>query len=383
MPVRRAALGLFTLLLLVCTTRAVLVNRTIDDTNGDPTTGLRPIYLPNGPWNGVSCSNCAINPNASLAFDKTWSAATYNPGLKNMNITFSFTGVAIVIFFILANGNDLPTGITANTACNFTLDGLLVHTFFSPQPDESTPEYQYNVTGYSTEELSNENHTMVISTNDYPINVYVNFDYAIYTADEPDNTTSSTSGPSSTSASGSPSASTSGPEAAHNSSSNNLNKAGIIVGCVLGGLALVALFVILILFRRLRIKKKRPIVASFNEQPLQDLASGSAPLVPVRQSPQAPKTKDRGRDELRALRQMEIDSRLQTAQQEMHDLASRQEVQSEPGPSSSEVEREGSGPEMEAIHEQIRQLRAQISQLQMERSSNWAQGLTDEAPPPY
>ena len=80
---------------------------------------------------------------------------------------------------------------------------------------------------------------------------------------------------------------------------------------------------------------------------------------------------------------MEIDSRLQTAQREMQNLASRQEVQNEPGPSSGEVEREGAGPEvvqMEAIHEQIRQLRAQMSQLQMERSSNWVQ---DEAPPPY
>jgi hypothetical protein len=145
----------------------------------------------------------------------------------------------------------------------------------------------------------------------------------------------------------------------------------------------------LILFRRSRIKRKRPIepvVASFNQQPLQDLASDSASLVPVRreyQSLQAPNTKERGRDELRALRQMEIDMRLQTAQREMQNLASRQAAQSEPGSSSSEVEREGSRPEMEAIHEPIRQLRAQISQLQMERSSNWAQGLTDEPPPPY
>ena len=93
----------------------------------------------------------------------------------------------------------------------------------------------------------------------------------------------------------------------------------------------------------------------------------------------------RGRDELRlrALRQMEIDMRLQTAQREIQNLASGREVQSELGPSSSQVEREESGREMEAIHEQIRQLRALISQLQLERSSNWAQGLTDEPPPPY
>ena len=92
MPIRRAVLGLFTLLLFVCTTQAVLVNRTIDDTYGDPTTGQIPVYQPNGPWNGANCSGCAINPSPSLAFDGTWSAATYNPGLKNINITFSFTG---------------------------------------------------------------------------------------------------------------------------------------------------------------------------------------------------------------------------------------------------------------------------------------------------
>ena len=167
-------------------------------------------------------------------------------------------------------------------------------------------------------------------------------------------------------------------------------------------------------------KRKQPIepvVDSFNRQPLRvyrdddvmsglhspgqisvyngnsrpvtsyyDLASGSTPLVPVRrehQLPQAPNAKDRDREELRALRQMEIDMRLQTAQREMQNLTSRQTAQSEPGSSSSEVEREGSGREMEAMHEQIRQLRAQISQLQMERLSDWAQGLTDEPPPPY
>ncbi|KAF8334498.1 hypothetical protein F5887DRAFT_892651 [Amanita rubescens] len=427
MPIRRTVLALLTLLLFVCTTQAVLVNRTIDDTYGDGVTGQVPVYQPNGAWNGVNCSGCLYNPNKSLAFDGTWSAATYNPGLNNMNITFSFTGVAIWIFFILQNANDVPSGITSNTACNFTLDGLLVHTYYSPQPSEIAPGYQYNVSAYSSQNLRNDKHTLVISTNDYPINVYLNFDYAIYTyvysviapsALRADNTTSSTSAPSSagsttTSAPSSTSSvtGTSGSAAAHNSSSNNLNNVGIIVGCVLGGLALVAT---LILFRRSRIKRKRPIepiVASFNQQPLQgyrddvmsnlhsvpgqasivtsyDLASGSVPLVPVRRElPQASGNtlKDRDRDELRALRQMEIDMRLRTAQREMQNLASRQTMQCEPVRSSSRevLEREGSGREMEDIHRQIRRLRARISQLQMERSSDWAQGLTDEPPPPY
>ena len=88
----RPVLDLLTLLLLVCATQAKFVNRSIDDTYGDNVTLQVPVYQPNGPWNGANCSGCAINPSPSLAFDGTWSAATYNPGLNNTNITFTFTG---------------------------------------------------------------------------------------------------------------------------------------------------------------------------------------------------------------------------------------------------------------------------------------------------
>ena len=81
---------------------------------------------------------------------------------------------------ILANENGLPGGITSNTACNFTLDHL-VGKYTSPQPNENTREYQYNITGYSTDQLSNDTHTMIISTNHYASSGYLNFDYAIYT----------------------------------------------------------------------------------------------------------------------------------------------------------------------------------------------------------
>lgn len=90
MLVRRVALVLF---LASSTTRAALVNRTIDDTFGDSVTGQRPVYLPTSPWAGSNCTTCAIVPNKALAFDGTWTAATYNPNFfNNMNITFSFTG---------------------------------------------------------------------------------------------------------------------------------------------------------------------------------------------------------------------------------------------------------------------------------------------------
>ena len=96
MCVRRAALHLLALLLLVCTTRAGLVNISIDDTYGDLTTGLKPIYQPTGsPWYGPGCSGSScgsISPSASSAFDATWTAASYTSSLGNMSITLSFTG---------------------------------------------------------------------------------------------------------------------------------------------------------------------------------------------------------------------------------------------------------------------------------------------------
>ncbi len=92
MSVRQVVLDLFYLLLLVSTTRAGLVNVTIDDTYGDLTTGQKPIYQPSGPWKGPSCTSCDIVPSAALALDGTWTAATYDPSLNNISITFSFTG---------------------------------------------------------------------------------------------------------------------------------------------------------------------------------------------------------------------------------------------------------------------------------------------------
>ena len=93
MLVRRVALNLLYLLLLVSTTQASFVNVSIDDTYGDVTTGQKPVYYqPSGSWDGPSCAICEIVPSTALAFDGTWTAATYNPGNSNINITLSFTG---------------------------------------------------------------------------------------------------------------------------------------------------------------------------------------------------------------------------------------------------------------------------------------------------
>ena len=84
----RTVLRLFTHHLLVSTTRASLVNKTIDDTYCNPITGRTPVYLPNGRWNGQNRSGCAIDPNASLPFDGTWSAATYHSGTWTLHSVY-------------------------------------------------------------------------------------------------------------------------------------------------------------------------------------------------------------------------------------------------------------------------------------------------------
>jgi len=126
------------------------------------------------------------------------------------------------------------------------------------------------------------------------------------------------------------------------------------------------------------------LIASYDQQshirsPSSDLASEST-MLPVRRELFAHSTKNR--DELRAVRQMEINLRLQSAQQEMQNLTSRQLMNGAPH-TSSEYGRQETEHEIGTMREQIRELRTQIEQLQAERSSDWAQGLSDQPPPAY
>jgi len=87
------------------------------------------------------------------------------------------TGFAIYVYFILAN--NAGDGITSLTLANFTLDNGNPF-LFQHAPDLTTTEIQYNQLVYSKTNLVNANHTLVISTS-ANTNVWVNFDYAIYT----------------------------------------------------------------------------------------------------------------------------------------------------------------------------------------------------------
>ncbi|KAF9469396.1 hypothetical protein BDZ94DRAFT_1303868 [Collybia nuda] len=178
-------LGSICLLLFIFLERFILaveVNRTIDDTVGDSVTGQRPVYLPQtiGVWEDATCKGCAIQPDKVQAFKGTWTAATYNPGLESMSVEFSFKGTAIYIFLILAN--TVAPGITTETACNFTLDGRPAGSFeHVPGP---TADFQYNALAFSRHNLANVDHQFSISTSGLDRDIFVNFDYAIYTVDD-------------------------------------------------------------------------------------------------------------------------------------------------------------------------------------------------------
>ncbi|KAF8630449.1 hypothetical protein AX17_005426 [Amanita inopinata Kibby_2008] len=470
---------------------AALKNRTIDDTLGDEVTHVRPVFLPTTPgvWEDETCKGCAVQPDRNLAHDGTWTAATYNPTLQNISITLEFSGVAIYVFFILANANMEGPTITTNTECNFTLDGQHAGAF-SHFPNMNTYDLVYNANPFSATGLSNTAHQLVISTNGVDHNVFVNFDYAIYTVETQDGSLTSPSTPtlmpplagvpassfvSSLAASLEPSvASQSLSPSTSSPSSNSLPKTttpssghvvhhpiAIIVGLTVGGVALIVLILLLLgLYSRRRSRDREmamamamatplppaPHAIGFNGTPMAayqdesvshpllwrdatthtsdqsrlstslsyrrslpsgamsndqtlstldytDLSSTQGSLIPLRRD--APRrgsvSSSKTREEVRAMRQMEIDQRLQSAQREMNNLTVRQSLRLSPNSPASQGAGGGrgsaggaeAGEEMEVLREQVRSLNAQIDHLRVQQQSDWALGLSDEPPPAY
>ncbi|KAG2019670.1 hypothetical protein CC2G_005087 [Coprinopsis cinerea AmutBmut pab1-1] len=101
------------------------VNRTIDDQLGDSETGARPRYVPRRPgpgWNNETCLGCAVQPDRSRVFRGTYSETTWHIGEGLRSVEMSFDGIAIWVFFILANADDQGPLVTTATECEFILD---------------------------------------------------------------------------------------------------------------------------------------------------------------------------------------------------------------------------------------------------------------------
>lgn len=77
--------------------RAVATNQTIDDTNGDSITGLKPIYEPPELWVGDFCiSSDCVPPNKSEAFGGTFHTVNYGiykQSSPQARATLSFNGM--------------------------------------------------------------------------------------------------------------------------------------------------------------------------------------------------------------------------------------------------------------------------------------------------
>ncbi|KIY70436.1 hypothetical protein CYLTODRAFT_392047 [Cylindrobasidium torrendii FP15055 ss-10] len=228
-------------LLVLPGAQADRTNRTIDDTNGDSDSGKVPIYNPSEAWAGLDCTGCAIRPDRSLVFDRTLTAATYNPDMDSMDVTFSFTGTDIWVYFVLAN--DQGNGVTTSTDCNFTLDGKLAG-HFQHAPTNSTA-LEYNTLVFAANGLKQQSHDLIISTSGIQENQWVAFDRAIYTFDS--DAASSSSGTTSGSS----------PTNTSNPSTDSNNKTGPIVGGVIGGLVGLAGIALALFFFMKRRRQKR------------------------------------------------------------------------------------------------------------------------------
>ncbi|KAK7681919.1 hypothetical protein QCA50_014881 [Cerrena zonata] len=409
-------------------------NRTIDDTLGDLITGIRPVYVPStGAWNDVTCVGCAINPDTTKAFRGTWNAATYDPSIPEVSVQFSFTGIAVYVYFILAN--DQGASITTITQTNFTLDNELVSTF-THNPTTSL-DLDYNQLVFQQTGLANQNHTLKASISGVDHNVYINFDYANYTFVNDDNVvpTSSTF-QTATRSSGTvvivPSQTTARRGAVISGSSIDL---GAILGGAIGGVVgIMGIMSLLVFWRRRRNQKDRdrsipttgqlnPLLTAVNPHldlgresragstdPLWDsdaitvLPSGKTVLLPnsssgiapppvdeagrrlstlaARRSDLASSTSDQTNTSQAMLRQRQQDlerqmSRIQAEIRALNDEVVERRESTHKGGHSDQEREQG---ETAELREQTRLLQEQIRVLQQ---SEWSRGFTDLPPPEY
>lgn len=155
-------------------------NITIDDEFGDTTTGNMPYYSPSGAWSqGSLCSSCLIELDPARTYSRTWQEATWNGKGEPYTIAINLTGVAVYVFFILANQVAHSTGYTNVT---FILDNDFADVqSFAHEPTISS-DFNYSFPIYVNEELENKQHYMLIATSGQTKSVVL-FDSLVYTKD--------------------------------------------------------------------------------------------------------------------------------------------------------------------------------------------------------
>ncbi|KAJ7573419.1 hypothetical protein C8J56DRAFT_1130238 [Mycena floridula] len=165
----------FSVLLLwssLCSASVIMV----DDTLGDPSTGAQIVYSPRGSWGlGQDCTTCTATPNKTLTHDETWQDSTVING-ATCNATLQFSGNAVAVYGIVAQGQFYPTVLT------FFIDNVKQPgVYFNGNNDPSaTQQYMYNIQFFSTTNLSSGSHQLVIQNGQAGGNSTVLLDYITY-----------------------------------------------------------------------------------------------------------------------------------------------------------------------------------------------------------
>ncbi|KAI0333968.1 hypothetical protein GY45DRAFT_136830 [Cubamyces sp. BRFM 1775] len=244
----RFASSLATLLLAMAVS-AILVNHTVDDQAVLTPTVIT--YTPGGnSWiPGQTCTSCLIPPgiiDPSKAYDGTW----FYTGEASTTLVASFTGTAVYVYNILPN--TVPSHAPTLTNLSFSMDGVYAGQFIHI-PD-STSTVLYNMSIFSASDLANTAHILTISVQGENAS-HVLFDYLVYTTDDSElQTSSSTTPPTSiTSPSGGSVPTSSSP---HPSSNTSTAPIGAIVGGVIGTVAILLLMaLIFLLYRSKRLRR--------------------------------------------------------------------------------------------------------------------------------
>ncbi|KAJ7138208.1 hypothetical protein C8R44DRAFT_767033, partial [Mycena epipterygia] len=192
---------------------AKLVTTIIDDAfPGDTQSSIS--YTPPNVWViGSATNNGRIKPDASQALDGTWHDATDDTtpdhdGTTPLFMGVNFQGTGIDVRCIIPNNLNDPsippfTGTKSNYS--FFIDSVPQNRNFEHQAGTTGDAFNYNVSVFSTNTLSNGPHTLKLLLNGGPeVNgsVLLLFDYAIITSDDgtgdSGSSSTTTAGPTST-----------------------------------------------------------------------------------------------------------------------------------------------------------------------------------------
>ncbi|KAJ7042046.1 hypothetical protein C8F04DRAFT_114999 [Mycena alexandri] len=156
----------------------VISNRTIDDESGDSVSGALPTYIPASFWRlGPTCPDCAVRPDQSLAFNRTWHDNSQFPGNQPVSLSLDFVGTAIYVFCIVP---PIETNVISRYSLTFSLDDGASQGTFLYSPTSNT-DFLYNVSVVSLPSLANKAHKLLVSTDDEVNGSIFLFDYAVYT----------------------------------------------------------------------------------------------------------------------------------------------------------------------------------------------------------